>query len=1299
MKKSYKNLIRKRFEKLPMLVFSTMLLLSAGVFAQSAAQKSKIIQNSNLYKLNQLQEQSAKKAVIQKKEAIQAAQKNGWPIKTTLKDGTFSELQKLSVDGKPIYYTTFNVDAARSTRTNHLNSGGSLGLNLDGQNMTAHVWDGGHARASHQEYDGAGGTNRVTIQDVSSEGGVQLNFHAGHVTGTIMASGVQADAKGMASQAKVNGYMWNNDVAEATAAAANGMLVSNHSYGFRSDLVPDQYFGAYIDESEAWDEVMFNAPYYLMVVAAGNDGNQNNYNGQPLGGNSSYDKLTGHSTSKNNMVVANAQDASINADGSLSSVTINSSSSEGPTDDFRIKPDITGNGTGVYSTYASSDTAYNSITGTSMASPNVTGSLLLLQQHYDNLNGSFMRAATLKGVALHTADDAGPSGPDAVYGWGLMNAKAAAEVISANGNETKIEELTLNSGQTYSITVDSDGVNPLLASISWTDRAGTATTATNSSTAILVNDLDIRVTQNSTTYTPYRLTSITTNGTGDNTVDPYERIDIANASGSYTITVTNKGSLVGGSQNFSLIVTGLTGTPVVCNATVPAGVGSTNIGSDTATINWTAIPGASFDVRYRQTGTSTWTTQTASGTSATIPGLAATTSYEVQVRSNCSDGSTSSYSASTTFTTTEIQLNYCASNGNSIADEYIGNVQLGTINNASGAGSGGYTDFTSVSTSISKGETYTITVTPTWTGTVYSEGYSVWIDYNQNGSFTDAGEQVWTQAATQTTPVSGAFTVPASATNGNTRMRVSMKYNGVPTSCESFQYGEVEDYSVTIGASTGDTQTPTAPTGLAASDVKETTVTLSWNPATDNVGVTAYDVYQGSSILGEVTTTTANVTGLTASTAYQFSVKAKDAAGNESAFSNTVNVTTAAAPDTQAPTVPTGLTASNVAETTVTLSWNPATDNVGVTAYDVYQGSTNLGEVTDTTTNVTGLTADTAYQFSIKAKDAAGNESAFSNIITVTTSGGSTGSGCTSGISSFPYDEGFENTLGSWTQSNTDDINWSVDASGTPSSGTGPSSAAQGSYYIFVEASGNGTGYPNKQAILNSPCFDLSSLSEASISFSYHMYGATDMGSIALDASTDNGVTWTNLWSESGNKGNSWLTASIDLAAYAGGSVQLRLNRITGSTWQADIAIDNLSLSNTSGGGGSTDICEGVSEWSSSQSYQPGDRVTYQGNLFERTTTGWTNLGACGTTVSFTTISEDPLGPPTALLSVYPNPLKGAILNVRAGNSGTEQYSIYNMLGQTVLKGTFSNTINVQSLEAGVYMLKINNQTARFIKE
>lgn len=791
-------MIKNYFDKKRVLFYS--LFLTAGfVFSQTDSQQQQIKIKYNQQKLSSIQERLDTKNKLQQEELKVLAIQRGLKKRIVLPDGGVAELQYIAEDGSPIYYRTFNVNTAKSTRANYLNSGGGLGLNIDGQNMIAYVWDGGHARVSHQEYDGAGGSNRVSVEDASSEGGTQLNFHAAHVTGTIAASGVQANAKGMAPQSRVRGYMWNNDVAEATSAAANGMLLSNHSYGYRSDLVPDYYFGAYIDESRDCDELMYNAPYYLMVTAAGNDGNNNSYNGSPLNGNSSYDKLTGHATSKNNLVVANAQDANIDSNGNLVSVSINSSSSEGPTDDLRIKPDITGNGTSVTSTYESSDSAYGTISGTSMASPNVTGTLLLLQQHYNNIKGSFMRASTLKGLALHTADDAGPNGPDAVFGWGLLNAKRAAEAITEESSSTKIEELVLNNGETYEITVNANGIEDLIASVSWTDLPGTATTQTNSSTPRLVNDLDIRVTKNGTTYFPYRLTSITSNGTGDNKVDPYERINVNNASGTYTITVSHKGSLSGGSQNFSLIITGITEEPAVCEATTPTNLSVSSISATSAIVNYDAVTGATYDVRYRESGASSWIVQSTSGTSVDLTNLTAETSYEVQVRSKC-DTSSSNYSSTESFTTTNTQLSYCASQGNNVNDEYIGRVQIGTIDNSSGSGNG-YSDFTNLSTSLDKDASTTITITPTWTGTQYNEGYSVWVDYNQNGDFTDAGEQVFTQTATQTSPVSGSFTVPTSALEGSTRMRVSMKYNGVANSCESFSYGEVEDYTIIINAS------------------------------------------------------------------------------------------------------------------------------------------------------------------------------------------------------------------------------------------------------------------------------------------------------------------------------------------------------------------------------------------------------------------------------------------------------------------------------------------------------------------
>jgi hypothetical protein len=126
-------------------------------------------------------------------------------------------------------------------------------------------------------------------------------------------------------------------------------------------------------------------------------------------------------------------------------------------------------------------------------------------------------------------------------------------------------------------------------------------------------------------------------------------------------------------------------------------------------------------------------------------------------------------------------------------------VQLGTINNLSG-NNGGYGNFTALSTNLVRSTSNAITITPAWTATVYSEAYRVWIDYNQDGDFLDSGEQVFNRAKTKSTPISGSFTVPATALLGSTRMRVSMKYNASPTSCETFADGEVEDYTVNITA-------------------------------------------------------------------------------------------------------------------------------------------------------------------------------------------------------------------------------------------------------------------------------------------------------------------------------------------------------------------------------------------------------------------------------------------------------------------------------------------------------------------
>ena len=190
---------------------------------------------------------------------------------------------------------------------------------------------------------------------------------------------------------------------------------------------------------------------------------------------------------------------------------------------------------------------------------------------------------------------------------------------------------------------------------------------------------------------------------------------------------------------------------------------------------------------------------TTTATTYAVTGLTASTAYTFTVRAKDAAGNVSADSNTVIVTTLANTVTYCASQGNNTADERIGKVVFGTINNTS-TGTAGYENFTALSTNAGRGTAYTITITPTWTGTIYKEGYAVWIDYNGNGVFTDAGEKVWTKTASTTTPVSGTFTIPATATLGATRMRVQMNYNATPTSsCQSFTYGQVEDYTVNIG--------------------------------------------------------------------------------------------------------------------------------------------------------------------------------------------------------------------------------------------------------------------------------------------------------------------------------------------------------------------------------------------------------------------------------------------------------------------------------------------------------------------
>ena len=187
------------------------------------------------------------------------------------------------------------------------------------------------------------------------------------------------------------------------------------------------------------------------------------------------------------------------------------------------------------------------------------------------------------------------------------------------------------------------------------------------------------------------------------------------------------------------------------------------------------------------------------------------------------------------------------------------------------------------------------------------------------------------------------------------------------------------------GGNTTDTTAPSVPANLVASNISQSSVNLSWLASTDDTAVTGYDVYQNDIKIATITNTSYTVTGLDPDTAYNYAITAFDAATNTSSQSIKVFITTLPPPDTQAPIAPTSLVASNIAQTTLDLTWIASTDNIGVSSYDVYQNGALIGATSTTNYAVTNLIEATVYDFYVIAKDDAGNTSTESNTVNVTT--------------------------------------------------------------------------------------------------------------------------------------------------------------------------------------------------------------------------------------------------------------------------------------------------------------------------
>lgn len=575
---------------------------------------------------------------VNKNAAIARARELGLPIRREMPDGRVQEVAGLDENGQLLYRTTYNVNAAISTGVKLIQP---APYSLTGTNVLVGVWDVGAVRPTHQEFGG-----RVTVRD-----GAANDNHATHVGGTIIASGINTNAKGMATSARIDSYDWNSDLTELTAAGAanagqtNKVLISNHSYGYVSGwnyvgggtpyrvwewngngttaTGTEQDFGRYEATARDTDATVVAVPFTTVFWAAGNDRNNNPSASQAValspGGSTvvsynsgshppgdgvyrgGYENIGFNGLAKNIITIGAVSNAVTTGSRDITKGTQSSFSSWGPTDDGRIKPDLVANGVGVYSSLATGDTNYGTYDGTSMASPNAAGSAALVVQEYLRLFGVAPRASTVKGLLIQTADDLGTVGPDYQNGWGLINAKAAVDLIrddAASPAKQRLVESLLTNGTSITNTFFWDGNSPIRATVCWTDPAGIATTINNNRTNRLVNNLDLRIVgPNGQTHRPYIMPFVetwTTNSmgqsavTGTNNTDNVEQVYIASpsAKGTYQAIVSHQGTLSGSPQAYSLLISGSSTEPLSSLAPLKGYAGSRVLLKITGSPTW-----------------------------------------------------------------------------------------------------------------------------------------------------------------------------------------------------------------------------------------------------------------------------------------------------------------------------------------------------------------------------------------------------------------------------------------------------------------------------------------------------------------------------------------------------------------------------------------------------------------------------------------------------------------------------------------------------------------------------------------
>ncbi len=336
----------------------------------------------------------------------------------------------------------------------------------------------------------------------------------------------------------------------------------------------------------------------------------------------------------------------------------------------------------------------------------------------------------------------------------------------------------------------------------------------------------------------------------------------------------------------------------------PETISVSGINDQSATLTWNAIFAAtSYDYRYAELGSGSWTTENTTDLSVTLNSLMPCTDYEVQVKTNCGGGLEVDFSESKTFRTKGCgactDLTYCQPIMTSIEDEWIESITIGDLVNISG-GNNSYGDFTEGPTAtFTTYQTYDINLTPGFSGSAFNEGWGIWIDLNHDGEFDDETEQVYANADQTSDPIVASITIPGGL-EGVTRLRVAMAYSSDPDACNiNAGFGEVEDYCITmeIGIQPCD-----IPSNLSALNISSSSADLNWD---EGLGAASYLVelnVQGDNNIDEIPASTniLPVDNLMPETTYEYRVKSLCPNSLESVYSEKISFTTAVLSSTHA---------------------------------------------------------------------------------------------------------------------------------------------------------------------------------------------------------------------------------------------------------------------------------------------------------------------------------------------------------------------------------------------------------------